>query len=348
MQEYTTFSLLYRLPAIRKMKITTLTIVVLHLHKTRKEILKIMTKSKENNRIEKKASRTAFNATFYRFLMTKDKRIEVGGTDNLAYLFMPSIARFFLGFSFFRNLITKNLHKRFPGTYEYVIARTRFFDEIFVRTAKEKTPQIVILGAGYDTRAIRFQNFTKDTVIYELDAPLTLNEKKKYFERNKIQLPENIVYVPINFNNDDLKQTLLKNGYDPKKKTMFVWEGVTMYLNPQAVKETLSFIKNNSGIGSTIVFDYFYDSVIKRTCDSIGAKELSDAAMELGEQFNFGVEEGKIIEFLNENGFLLIKHYTPNEFEEKYLRTDDGNIIGSMYGFAGNVIAKLKDDLEVK
>ncbi|MCP4606012.1 MAG: hypothetical protein GY847_36780, partial [Proteobacteria bacterium] len=151
-----------------------------------------MPKSKENNRIEKKASHTAWIVTFYRFLMNKDKRIEVGGSDNLAYLFMPLKVRFFLGFAFFRNVITKKLHKNSPGTYEYIIARTRFFDEIFVRAAKEKSPQIVFLGAGYDTRAIRFRNLTKDTVIYELDAPSTQNEKKKYFERNKIQLPENI------------------------------------------------------------------------------------------------------------------------------------------------------------
>lgn len=296
------------------------------------------------NRIEKKASHTALNATFYRFLMNKDKRIEVGGTDDLAYLFMSCKTRFFLGFAFFRNLITKKLHKKFPGTYEYVIARTRFFDEIFVRHAKEKSPQIVFLGAGYDTRAIRFRKLTKDTVIYELDAPSTQNEKKKYFEKNKINLPKNVVYVSINFNNDDLKETLLKNGYDSKRKTLFIWEGVTMYLSPQSVKETLSFIKDNSGIGSTVVFDYLYDSVIKGTSDSIGARELSDAARELGEKFNFGLEEGSIVEFLNENGFLLIKHYTPNEFEEEYLKINDRNIIGSMYGFAGHVIAKVKDD----
>jgi len=303
-----------------------------------------MTKSKEDNSIEKKASQTAWAATFCRFLMNKDKRIEVEGTDNLAYIFMSLKVRFLLAFSFFRKIITRKLHKEFPGTYEYIIARTRYFDEIFVRTAKEKCPQIVFLGAGYDTRAIRFQDLTKDTVIYELDAPLTQNEKKKYFERHKIQLPENIVYVPINFNNDDLKRTLLKNGYDHKKKTLFMWEGVTMYLNPLAVKETLAFIKENSGIGSTVVFDYFYDSVINGTSDSIGAKELTDSAREMGEKFNFGVEEGKIAEFLNENGFLLIEHYTPNEFEEKYLKKNDGNFIGRMYGFAGHVIAKLKDD----
>lgn len=199
------------------------------------------------------------------------------------------------------------------------------------------------LGAGYDTRAIRFQHLTKDSVIYELDAPTTQSEKKKYFERNKVQLPENIVFVPINFNTDDLEQTLLSHGYNPTEKSLFIWEGVTMYINQESVKETLSFIKDNSGIGSTIAFDYFYDSVINGTSNSFGAKELSDSASKLGEKFNFGIEEGRIGEFLKENDFLLLEHYTPIEFEEKYLGIDDGNILGHMYGFAGHVFAKPKD-----
>ena len=302
-----------------------------------------MINSKENKRIEKKASHTALMAAIHRFLASRDKRIEDGGSDNLAYLFLPPKARFFLGSTFFRNAITKKLHKKVPGTYEYLTARTRFFDEIFVRAAKDKTPQIILLGAGYDTRAIRFQHLTKDSVIYELDAPTTQSEKKKYFESNKIQLPENIVFVPINFNTDDLEQKLLSYGYNPNKKSLFIWEGVTMYINQESVENTLSFVKDNSGIGSTIAFDYFYDSVINGTSNSFGAKELSNSASKVGEKLHFGIEEGGISEFLKENDFLLLRHYTPGEFEEKYLRMNDGSILGNMYGFAGHVIAKLKD-----
>lgn len=282
-------------------------------------------------------------AAIHRFLATKDKRIEDGGSDKLAYIFLPPKARFFLGFKFFRNVITKKLHKKVPGSYEYLTARTIFFDEIFVHAAKEKCPQIVFLGAGYDTRAIRFQHLTKDSIIYELDAPTTQREKKKYFERNKIRLPENVVFVPINFNTDELKMTLLSHGFNPNKKSLFIWEGVTMYINQASVRETLSFIRDNSGSGSTIAFDYFYDAVINGTTNSFGAKELRESASKLGEKFIFGIEEGRIDEFLKENDFVLLRHYTPKEFEEKYLSINDGKILGNMYGFAGHVFAKLKD-----
>jgi len=169
------------------------------------------------------------------------------------------------------------------------MARTKFFDEIFVQAAKNKTPQIVFLGAGYDTRVIRFQHLAKDSIIYELDAFTTQNEKKILLKKNKVQLPKNVVFVPINFNTDDFKKVLLSHGYFHEKKTLFIWEGVTMYIKPESAKESLSFIKANSGIGSTIAFDYFYDAVIKGTSTSFGVRELSDSATKLGEKFNFGI-----------------------------------------------------------
>ncbi len=303
-----------------------------------------MDKIKEHYRIETKASHTALMGAIHRFIATKDKRLRDLGQDNLAHIFMPPKAKFFLQFSFFRNLFLKKLHEKVPGSYEYLTSRTKFFDGIFVEAAKEKTPQIVFLGAGYDTRAIRFQHLTKDSIIFELDAYTTQNEKKKHLTKNKVNLPGNIVLVPINFNKDDIRKVILSHGYNPERKTLFIWEGVTMYIKPESVKGTLLFIKNNSGIDSTLTFDYFYNSVIKRTNTSFGAKKLSESASKLGEKFNFGIEEGRVDEFLKENGFLLKKHYAPKEFEERYLKMNNGNIIGNMYGFAGHIIAKLRND----
>lgn len=213
----------------------------------------------KKSRILKQASHTALMAAIYRFIATFETRKNFIGPDNLAHIFLPAKANFFLAFAFFRRVFINKLNKKVPGSYEYITARTKFFDEIFIQSINEKIPQIVFLGAGYDTRSIRFQNLTKETQIFELDAPTTQNEKKQSLEKHKIQLPENLVYVPVNFNTDNLKQALLASGYIPEKKSLFIWEGVTMYLKEEAVNETLSFIKNNSGTGSTVVFDYFYE-----------------------------------------------------------------------------------------
>jgi len=295
------------------------------------------------NRIEDKASHTALMASIHRFNATKDIRKDFTGPDELAYVFLPSKARFFLSKTFFRGIFIKKVHEKVPGTYEYVTARTKFFDEVFLQSLKEEVAQIVFLGAGFDTRALRFQHLTKGIQIYELDAPTTLEEKKRCLKRKKIVLPENLVFVPVNFNTDMLSQALLSSTYNPGKKTLFIWEGVTMYIPEIAVKETLSFIKHFSAAGSTLIFDYFNESVIKGTCTSYGADKLSESVSELGEHFKFGIEEGKAKEFLEDKGYSLIDHYSSKEFEGKFLKDADGNSFGKMYGFAGQVYARLDE-----
>ena len=124
------------------------------------------------------------------------------------------------------------------------------------------------------------------------------------------------------------------------KKSLFISEGVTMYLPEEPIKETLAFIKNNSGCGSTVAFDYFYGSFVEGNCDYYGAKELLESVSKTGEPYQFGIEEGNIESFLSENGFDILSHYTPNQFETTYLYDDNGEYFGQMYGFACHVYAR--------
>lgn len=299
-----------------------------------------MKPSTENKRIDTQASHTALMAAIYRYLASKESRSGFKGPDHLAYMFLPSKARFFLSFEFFRKLFKRKLEERGPGSYAYVSARTWFFDELLMQAALNSIPQIIFLGAGYDTRAIRFREFLNGTEIYELDAPSTQSEKVKLLAKNKIEIPENLHFVPINFERDDLKQILFRTGYDPTRQSLFVWEGVSMYVTDQAVDDTLAFVKANSASGSTIAFDYLYKSVISGECDYYGARELHEIVKEKGEAFSFGIEEGEIVEFLAAQGFTPIVHYSPKLFETKYLFNDDGEFFGHMYGFACHVHAK--------
>ena len=300
-----------------------------------------MKNDNQKKRILNSESVTALMAAIHRFIATKERGFV--GPDQLARMFLPPKAKFFLSFAFFRKVFKNKLHKMVPGTYEYVTARTKFFDQLFVQAVTENVPQIVFLGAGYDTRALRFQDTIKETRIFELDVPTTQNNKLKLLKKNGIAIPANLSFAPVNFDTDDLGQALLNAGYDPHLMTLFMWEGVTMYITEEAVNETLSFIKNNSGAGSTVVFDYLYQSVILGQCDYYGARQLAESAKDKEEPFSFGIEEGQIKEFLLERGFSLLKHYTPQEFEKKYLVNKNGNFLGKMYGFACHTYAEAQD-----
>ena len=114
-----------------------------------------------------------------------------------------------------------------------------------------------------------------------------------------------------------------------------------MYITEKAINETLSFVKQNSGLDSTIAFDYLYKSVIQGKCTYYGARELAEIVKDNGEAFSFGIEEGEIQEFLASKGYTTIVHYSPQLFESRYLYNDKGEFFGNMYGFACSVHARI-------
>ena len=293
-------------------------------------------------RIEKRASETAMFAAIHRHLAYKEEDPSFQGPDYLAKLFLPGKARFFLSFKFIRNKIRKRLGKEIPGTYEYMTARTKHFDNLFRQALIENIPQIVLLGAGYDTRTIRFKDHIKDTKIFELDTPILQLQKKNILNKSKITVPDQLTFVPIYFNKESMADLLPEAGYNSAQQTFFLWEGVTYYLTEVTIKDTLSFIKDFSGPATSVAFDYFLKGAISGDEGLYGAMEIHREVLKSGEPFQFGLDEGEINSFLSEKGFDIIYHYSPEEFEKSYLYDDQGTSFGRMYGFACNVLAKVR------
>ena len=293
-------------------------------------------------RIEKKASETAMFAAIHRHLAFKEEDPSFQGPDHMARLYLPGKARFFLSLKFMRNLIRKKLRKGVPGTYEYMTARTKHYDNLFRQALIENIPQVVLLGAGYDTRSIRYKDHIKDTKIFELDTPIIQHQKRHILKKSKIAAPDQLTYVPIDFNKESLKDLLPAAGYNTALQTVFLWEGVTYYLTEEAIRDTLSFINIFSGPATTVAFDYFLKGAISGDSEHYGAKEINREVRKSGEPFRFGLDEEQISSFISENGFEIISHYSPEEFEKAYLYDDQGKSYGRMYGFACNVIARVK------
>lgn len=279
--------------------------------------------------VEKRASDTAMFAAVHRFMSSLEEHPDFKGPDHLAKLFVSPKTKFLLSFALIRRHVRKKLTKAVPGTHEYIAARTKYFDDLFKRALTDNIPQIVFLGAGYDTRSIRFKDSIWKTKIFELDAPTTQQQKKDLLLKAGISVPEQLSFVPINFNKESLQHALLNAGYDKSQTSFFIWEGVTYYLPEETVKNTLGIIKNHSGAGSTVAFDYFYESVIHGKSDSYGAKEIVKEVSKSGEPFQFGIDQGKIESFLLENGFDMLSHHTPEELEKNYLYSANGELLGN-------------------
>ena len=109
-----------------------------------------------------------------------------------------------------------------------------------------------------------------------------------------------------------------ESGYDRNLKTLFIWEGTTQYLKAEAVDETLAFISNNSGEGSSIIFDYAFQSALNGTLHREEAKKWRTAFERRGEPPTFGIEEEDIEEFLSSRGFYQVKNVTTESLEGSY------------------------------
>jgi methyltransferase (TIGR00027 family) len=191
----------------------------------------------------------------------------------------------------------------------HIVARTTYIDYRLQVALDESLEQLVILGAGFDSRAYRFDGLEAGKVrVFEVDHPATQKRKVKRVARILGGLPSYVAYVPVDFERETLEQRLVENGYDPGLRTMFIWEGVVMYLPPESVDETLAFITENSGVGSSVIFDYIYESLISSTDED--AKAWRAYLERIGEPPRFGIRQGSIEEFLSRRGLKLVEEWT--------------------------------------
>lgn len=286
--------------------------------------------SKNTGRIETKSSRTAAFTCLSRAASYVDKRECYSGPDNIAYILIPTFFRLLLKSWWLFKLFSWRF---FPhGIYEYVIARTKYFDAVFIGSLENSFDQIVIFGAGFDSRALRFKNLNDGTRIFELDAPITQQEKTKAYQSKRFVIPDNLVFVPIDFNKESLSEKITQAGFIAGKKTLFMLEGVTMYLSQEALEGTFRFISDVSGRGSLIVFDYIHAGVLRRENKYYGEKDIYKTVAKVGEEWTFALEENEVEPVLGRYGFLQKNHSGTRELEDKYFRNSKGFIVGKING----------------
>lgn len=224
----------------------------------------------------------------------------------------------------YRALINQN-ERLVPGARNSIVARVRFFDDIVESAVNDGLEQLVILGAGYDTRSYRIEGLDK-VKIFEVDHPVTQEVKIEKIKEIFSSLPDHVTYVPVDLEIDDLKQEILKSGYDSSKKTLFIMEGILMYLTPDIVDEVLSFMVHNSGKESAIVFDYIPLSVVDGTCELEAGRNWRKGVMDVGEPFLFGVKDGTIKSFLVQRGFSKIRNMTSEDYKRAYFNEKCGDV----------------------
>jgi methyltransferase (TIGR00027 family) len=227
-------------------------------------------------------------------------------------------------------------------TFLHVLARTRAIDDTVRESLRGGATQVVILGAGYDSRAYRMQGPLRGATVFEVDLP-PMQELKKLRVREVLgRAPDNVVFVPIDLATEDLGPALRKAGYRRDCKTVFVWEGVSMYLADRDVDATLRFVAENSAPGSTIVFDYMSERAVRGNHDELLKPRLAQFAR-WGEPWVFGLPIGEARAFVERRGLIVAADLGPQEITRRYLTRGDGTRLSDASWYQAICVARVPE-----
>ena len=182
------------------------------------------------------------------------------------------------------------------------MARTRFIDELVRRALATGIDQVVLLGAGYDARAYRL--IDGGPVVFEVDHPDTLARKRVVVAATLGALPLHVRYVLTDFNAGQLPAAMRAAGFDPERRALVVWEGVTNYLTAAAVDETLRWC-GQAAPGSRVVFTYVHQAVLDDPGAFAGTRRLFATLDAAGERWTFGLDPAQVAPYLAARGLTL-------------------------------------------
>jgi methyltransferase (TIGR00027 family) len=288
-----------------------------------------------------RSSRTAEHVALFRALETARRRDRVIDDPYAAtfltgrYRFLARLARVPAA----RRRLERYLDRRFPGgPRASAVVRTRLIDELVdeALAAGRDTPasgggrvgsgrdapaggagQVVLLGAGYDSRAYRLPGL-RSAVVFEIDHPATQATKRRLVGGAvPAERRAHVRFVGVDLMRDDLAAALRGAGFSSELRTVVVWEGVTNYLTAEAVDTTLRGLAGIAAGGSRIVFTYVDRAALDGSGNYRGVWQ--DAVRRHGEPWTFGFDPGALRGYLAERGLRLMLDLSARDAADRYL-----------------------------
>ncbi len=238
--------------------------------------------------------------------------------DDLAYRILPITFRINVWISTrLKEWLIKKTEEKVPGLWGGIMARKAYIDDIVSKAAEDQIEAVVNLGAGFDTRAFRLRALT-EVPVWEVDQPQNIGAKKTRLERLFVKIPAHVTLVPIDFDHEDLATVLASHGYDPGKRTFFIWEGVTQYVTESGILSTFDFL-SNAPSGSRLVFTYTPKDFIEGEA-FYGQEYLYKKMLLKDKIWLFGLDPANVSDFLGEYGWQVLEHLGYDELDERYVK----------------------------
>lgn len=281
-------------------------------------------------------SQTATVTAYLRAFACVELYGEDGAGDWLAHHFLPTDWAESLHTPEARAFVKANVMQ--PGMYAYLTARTAHLDEVFSQAVAEGVRQVVILGAGFDTRAWRLLPADTPCSVFEFDAPATQGHKRASLEQVSEAPSRQVRYGALDLREVKLETAFTEVGVAPEESTLFILEGLSMYLPCETVDAVLTAIRQWAADGSRLVMDYLLEDVLAGETARHGSAGLQEKAAGHGEPLKCGYSARGVEEKVKGLGYGLRRHLQPAELSAAYLTDVDTGLTGPISECFANIV----------
>jgi methyltransferase (TIGR00027 family) len=238
------------------------------------------------------------------------------------------------------RLARRVIDQRWPGMRASVVARTRLIDDTLCSLSNQERGQLVILGAGFDSRPYRL-DCVRNVPIFEVDHPDTQGVKRRLLARALPALPPNVSFIPTDFNLHQLGPAMEASGFSRTLPTVFLWEGVTNYLTEDAVDATLRWCAQAVDRG-ILLFTYVHSDVLTHPEMFVGAQRMHATLAKVDELLTFGMDPAVMGPYLAQRGLDRQWDLGAEEYRGRYFGARAEAMVG--HEFYRVVMARLHTD----
>ncbi len=249
--------------------------------------------------------------------------------DSFAIEFISPLRRRFLKNPVIGLLMRSRLYRRFRPVRASVAARSHYTEDKLEKAIAQGMTQYVIMGAGFDSFALRRRDLCEDIRVFELDHPATQKAKKERLSELHVELPKNLEFIPVDFEKQSITEVLKRSSYVCEMPAFFSCLGTLHFLTRDAVFKTLRSLTSLAAPGSEIVFDYRIPDAL------IGPKDLKRVnknrrfAARHGEPVITLFDPSMLVTEMEDLGLELIENLSPKEQKVRYFANRKDNLIPS-------------------
>jgi methyltransferase (TIGR00027 family) len=206
--------------------------------------------------------------------------------------------------------IARRLDARFPPMETWLALRVAYLDRLVGQAVDRLSMrQIVILGAGYDTRAARLPR--AGVRFFEVDHPATQAAKRERLAQLDRYPLDAATYTTCNFEREDPIERLAATGFEVREPALVIWEGVVPYLTEGAIRTTASRLASGLEPRSLVAFDFVGKKFAAGEAKSESDRQTREYVGDLGEPIRYGSDD--ILPLLYDCGFRWVRSLDFNE-----------------------------------